>query len=175
TYRSARVESHYKSHITAILTQLGVQCRQPCSKIPPGASETAISFQPSQSGPARKGHPDEPVQPRQAGLPVDPTAPIRVCSFQGVEPTSQAPFFQAFLDISRIPGLGIIIPDSEKLGLLGFLCVCGEIRREYSRATTRVRARFEAARVGTRESSLDFFVSHDLGVLASYDSSPGPF
>ncbi|PKI70451.1 hypothetical protein CRG98_009161 [Punica granatum] len=29
---------------------------------------------------------------------------------------------------------------------------------EYSRATTRVRARFEAARVETRESSLDFFV-----------------
>ncbi|PKI58747.1 hypothetical protein CRG98_020854 [Punica granatum] len=39
------------------------------------------------------------------------------------------PLFPAFFDFSRIPGLGIIIPDLEKLGLLRFLCVCGAIRR----------------------------------------------
>ncbi|OWM77181.1 hypothetical protein CDL15_Pgr027119 [Punica granatum] len=49
TYRSARVEPHYEPPITVILSQLGVQCHQPYSKIPPGASGTAISFRPTQS------------------------------------------------------------------------------------------------------------------------------
>ncbi|PKI62216.1 hypothetical protein CRG98_017398 [Punica granatum] len=91
-----------------------------------------VSWESNATGPTRKFHPDQPVQSRQAGLPVEsvanPTSLIQVCSFQGAEPTSQA-LFQDFLDFSRIPGLGIIIPNSEKLGLLHFLCVCEAIRR----------------------------------------------
>ncbi|PKI58626.1 hypothetical protein CRG98_020981 [Punica granatum] len=126
-YRLARVESHYEPPITVILSQLGVQCHRPYIKRPPGAScgavsssgasrtRSLVSWESNATGPARKFHPDQPVQPRQTGLPVgstaDPTLLIRVCSFQGAEPTSQA-LFPALLDFSRIPGLGIIIPTS---------------------------------------------------------------
>ncbi|PKI50071.1 hypothetical protein CRG98_029540 [Punica granatum] len=152
-YRSARVESHYESPITVILSQLGVQYHRPCIKRPPGVSCGAISssganrvcFDPTGSvfftglffisgkstralrpkppqtrslvswesnatGPARKFHLDQPVQLRQARLPVgsvaDPTSLIRVYSFQGAELNSQA-LFPAFLDFSRIPRLGV--------------------------------------------------------------------
>ncbi|PKI60963.1 hypothetical protein CRG98_018639 [Punica granatum] len=69
-----------------------------------------------------------PTNRTAIGFAADPTSLIGVCSFHGAESTSQA-LFPAFLDFSRIPGLGIIIPNSEKLGLLRFLCVCGAIRR----------------------------------------------
>ncbi|PKI58080.1 hypothetical protein CRG98_021507 [Punica granatum] len=42
----------------------------------------------------------------QSGLPVDPTAPTRVCSFQGAESIPE-PLFPSFLDFSRILGLGL--------------------------------------------------------------------
>ncbi|PKI55755.1 hypothetical protein CRG98_023846 [Punica granatum] len=150
TYRSARVESHWKPHITAILTQLGVQCHRPCSKIPPGASGTAISFQPAQSGQFRpkiymcsppettagvipsplgiqRNQPRTKSPPRSTGTAPTSLTASRVCQstrlhrFGSVHSRGQnrlpKPLFPAFLDFSRIPGLGIIIPDLEKLGV----------------------------------------------------------
>ncbi|PKI37273.1 hypothetical protein CRG98_042336 [Punica granatum] len=183
TYRSAQKIYMSNPHETTagmILSQLGVQCHQPCIKRPPGASGTAISFRPAQSDQflpkIYMSNPHETtagmilsqlgVQCHQSCTKRPSGASRRVVSssgcqsglflwssfltrnlqertgqlglnlatihlsprFSGAEPTSQA-LFPAFLDFSRIPGLGIIIPNSEKLGLLRFLCVCGAIRQ----------------------------------------------
>ncbi|PKI54257.1 hypothetical protein CRG98_025351 [Punica granatum] len=50
-------------------------------------ARSLVSWKSNATGPARKFHPDQPVQPRQARLPVDPTAPVRVCLFQPSLPT----------------------------------------------------------------------------------------
>ncbi|PKI65513.1 hypothetical protein CRG98_014094 [Punica granatum] len=82
TYRSARVESRYEPPITVILSQLGVQFHRPCTKRPPGAScgavsssgaswvRSLVSWESNGTGPVRKFHSDQPVQPRQARLPI---------------------------------------------------------------------------------------------------------
>ncbi|PKI68449.1 hypothetical protein CRG98_011138 [Punica granatum] len=61
-----------------------------------------------------------------------------------------------------------LIPDLEKLGLLRFLCICGAIKRSMTDlhatrasreclcASTQVQDRFEEARVGVYEPSLDY-------------------
>ncbi|PKI75910.1 hypothetical protein CRG98_003693 [Punica granatum] len=58
--------------------------------------------------------------------------PTRLDQFEYVHSRGQnrlpEPIFSNFLGFSRIPGLGIIIPDLEKLRLLRSLCVCGAIR-----------------------------------------------
>ncbi|PKI51224.1 hypothetical protein CRG98_028372 [Punica granatum] len=196
----------HETTIGMILNQLGVQCRRPCSKIPPGASGTAISFRPAQSEnihvqSSRNHHRHDPQSVRSPMPPtlqqnttgslrdshffptcpvgsVLPSRKIYMCSppettagvilsplgiqcnwpcakrpsrSTGIVPTSRTasrvcqstrlhrfgsvysrgqnrlpePLFPTFLDFSRILGLGIIIPDLKKLGLLRFLCVCG--------------------------------------------------
>ncbi|PKI65589.1 hypothetical protein CRG98_014089 [Punica granatum] len=93
-----------------ILSPLGIQRNQPRTKRPPRSTGTAPTS-------------------RTASRVYQSTRPHR---FVSVHSRGQnrlpKPLFPGFLDFSCIPGLGIIIPDSEKLGLLRFLCICGEIR-----------------------------------------------
>ncbi|PKI65877.1 hypothetical protein CRG98_013729, partial [Punica granatum] len=62
-YRLARVESRYEPPITVILSQLGVQCHRSCTKIPLGASGTAIPFRPAQSETYRSARVESGYEP----------------------------------------------------------------------------------------------------------------
>ncbi|PKI65587.1 hypothetical protein CRG98_014087 [Punica granatum] len=94
-----------------ILSPLGIQRNRPRTKRPPRSTGTAPTS-------------------RTASRVCQSTRPHRFVSVHSRGHNRlPKPLFRAFLNFSCIPGLGIIIPDSEKLGILRFLCVCGEIRR----------------------------------------------
>ncbi|PKI74115.1 hypothetical protein CRG98_005494 [Punica granatum] len=140
-----------------ILSQLGVQCHRSSIKRPPEASRRVVSSSGASRkiymcsplettagvilGPLgiQRNRPRTKRPPRSTGTAPTSRTASRVCQstrlhrFGSVHSRGQnrlpKPLFPAFLDFSRIPGLGIIIPDSEKLELLRFLCVCGAIRR----------------------------------------------
>ncbi|PKI69607.1 hypothetical protein CRG98_009999 [Punica granatum] len=167
---STQVISHKTTTTATSGGLLGVESHRPCIKRPPGASYRAFSSSgasrenlrvqssrnqrrrdphsvknPTQLAPREKNTPINRYSPDkpdcQSGLPADRTAsrvfqPTRLHqfgSFQAAEPTSRAPF-------SDFPRL-FLHPEA----------------RECSCASTQVRARFEAARVGVYEPSLNYF------------------
>ncbi|PKI70622.1 hypothetical protein CRG98_008996 [Punica granatum] len=107
--RSTRVTSRKTNTTATFGGHLGVGSHQPYIKRPSGASYRAFSSSGAsrvcfdQTGsltqPALREKPTQidrcgpDKSDYQSGLPVDPTAPTRVCSFQGAEPTSQTRFF----------------------------------------------------------------------------------
>ncbi|PKI59455.1 hypothetical protein CRG98_020145 [Punica granatum] len=85
------------SFLLANPTLFLISRKSTCPILPnPLQMRSLVSWESNATGPARKFHPDQPVQPRQAGLPVgsaaDPTSLIRVCSFQGGRTDFPSPF-----------------------------------------------------------------------------------